>query len=202
MSALEVSAHTKPISYQGDLRNLPASLAPLVALPNWVCWKWQLTEKGRWTKVPYRPKRPNRKASNNDPTTWGTHAEACDAVYANKADGIGFCLLGTEIVAFDIDKCRNPASGVIDPAAIDLVSRAASYTEVTISGTGPRVIGIGYGEKVHRKQKIAGSKVEVESYRKCERYIVVTGNQLADAAPDIADIDRHIDDVVRELDGN
>ena len=42
------------------------------------------------------------------------------------ADGIGFNLLNTNIGAFDIDDCRNPASMEIDPFALDLVKRANS----------------------------------------------------------------------------
>jgi hypothetical protein len=43
-----------------------------------------------------------------------------------------------------------------------IVNRATSYTEMTVSGTGLRVIGYGTGPKVHRSP---GSAVEVESYR-------------------------------------
>ena len=58
-------------------------------------------------------------------------------------------------------------------------SAAASYTEMTPSGTGLRVIGYGSGGEVQRKQKIPGSAVEVESYRNTARYITITGNAVA-----------------------
>jgi hypothetical protein len=73
-----------------------------------------------------------------------------------------------------------------------------------VSGTGLRVIGFGHGsrgEKIHRKQKIPNSGVEVESYRSPERYIVITGIPLADTWPHVADIGYVMDDVVAELDG-
>ena len=82
-----------------------------------------------------------------------------------------------------------------------IVDRATSYTEMTVSGTGLRVIGYGTGPKVHRKQKLPGSAVEVESYRNAERYIVITGNPLPETWPHMADIDDVIDAVVAELDG-
>ena len=123
------------------------------------------------------------------------------AFEAGQCDGIGFNLSGTDIAAFDIDKCRDPATGDIAPEAMAIVDRATSYTEMTVSGTGLRVIGYGTGAKMHRKQKLPGSAVEVESYRGAERYIVVTGNPLPETWPHMADIDAEIDAVVAELDG-
>ena len=122
--------------------------------------------------------KPERYAKNNDPSTWGTYAAGLAAFEAGKCDGIGFNLLGTDIAAFDIDDCRDPATGEIAPEAMAIVNRAASYTEMTASGTGLRVFGYGFGANVHRKQTMPGSAVEVESYRNAERYIVITGNPL------------------------
>jgi hypothetical protein len=59
---------------------------------------------------------------------------------------------------------------------------------MTVSGTGLRVIGYGTGPKVHRKQKLPGCPVEIESYRNAERYIVITGNSVPETWPHIADI--------------
>ena len=119
-----------------------------------------------------------------------------------QCDGIGFNLSGTDIAAFDIDKCRDKATGSIAPEAMALVESAASYTEMTVSGTGLRVIGFGCGEKIHRKQRLNDSNVEVESYRGAERYIVITGNPLPGGWPHIADITSEMDSLVAELDGN
>ena len=206
MNTASATKTARPISFQGDLSNLPAELAPLKALPNWVCWSWhwQLNKKtgvGKWDKPPFRPSDPSQFAKNNDPSTWGTYAEALAAFDANQCDGIGFNLSGTDIAAFDIDKCRDKLTGVIAPEATAIVDRAASYTEMTVSGTGLRVIGFGAGKNLQRKQKLPNSAVEVESYRGCERYIVVTGNPLADTWPHMADITSEMDTLVAELDG-
>ena len=153
---------------------------------------------------------PSRRSGHRPPTTtprttiratWGTYEQALAAFEAGQCDGIGFNLSGTDIAAFDIDKCRDPATGDIAPEAMAIVNRATSYTEMTVSGTGLRVIGYGTGPKVHRKQKLPGSAVEVESYRNAERYIVITGNPLPETWPHIADIGDVIDAVVAELDG-
>ena len=130
----------RPVPFQGDLRNLPDALAPLKKLPNWVCWRWEwrVDKKGggKWTKPPLQPKNPTSYAKNNDPATWGTYAEALAVFETRKCDGIGFILSGTDIAAFDIDKCRDPATGDVAPEAMAIVNRATSYTEMTVSGTG------------------------------------------------------------------
>lgn len=195
----------QPIPLQGDLRNLPQALAPLKTPRNWVGWRFELRvnkKKGvsDWTKPPLRPDNPQQHAKNDDPSTWGSYAQALTVFETGQSKGIGFCLLGTTIAAFDLDNCRDPVTGAIAPEAMAIVKRAASYTEVTVSGTGLRIIGIGSGAKVHRKQKIFGSPVEAESYRKAERYIVITGNPLAGTPMQLTNIDAVIDAVVTELD--
>ena len=92
-----VNGHAKPtarpVALQGDLANLPEALAPLKALRNWVCWKWEW-RNGYWTKPPYRPQ--GGYARNTDPATWCSYDEAVAAYQAGGFDGIGFNLLGTE----------------------------------------------------------------------------------------------------------
>jgi hypothetical protein len=195
----------RPVSVQGDLRRLPKALEPLTTVPNWVGWKWEwrVDKKGvgKWTKPPVRPDAPSQYAKNNDSRTWGRYEQALAAFESGQCDGIGFCLAGSNVSAFDLDKARDPATGNIAPEAMGYVNRANSYTEVSVSGTGLHVIGKGSGKQVHRKQKVPGSAVEVESYRGAERYIVITGNPLPGTWPHIANIDGVIDDVVEELGG-
>lgn len=195
----------RPVPFQGDLRNLPAALTPLKELPNWVCWsfEWRADKKGagKWTKPPRQPRNPQQYAKNNDPKTWGTYEEALAAFDAGQCEGIGFNLLGTDLGVFDLDKCRDPVTRSIAPEAMSIVYRSVSYTEITPSGTGLRVIGRGIGAKVHRKQKIRGCAVEVESYRGAERYITITCNPLPQRGQMFRCIDDIIDAVVAELDG-
>ena len=183
-----------------DLRRLPLALEPLIALPNWLIWRWEGAEE-KPTKVPYQSKHPNIKASSTAPKTWSNFASAIAS--EKKADGIGFCLFETEIGAFDIDDCRDPTTREIDPWALKLVKKAASYTEITISGTGLRIIGRAAGPKIYCKQKVkAANGVTVEIYRKAERYIVMTGNALPEAPAVLADLDTIMDEVFAELDGS
>jgi primase-polymerase (primpol)-like protein len=182
---------------QGDLHHLPAALAPLLALPHWVCWRWGKTKakngEEKWTKVPFQPNGWNAK--NNDPTTWSSY-EAVTAV-VDKFDGIGFCLLNGNIAAFDIDHCRDASTGDIDPWAAHLVEQTGSYSEITVSGTGLRIIGYGEGERLQRKLPVHDG-VSLEAYRRTERYIVITGNPLP-GSKDIINIDERLDATVAEL---
>ena len=113
-----------------------------------------------------------------------------------KFDGIGFCLLNSGFSAFDIDDCRKPDTGEIYPWAASLVERVASYTEITVSGTGLRIVGSGNGPELHRKLPVADG-VSIEVYRRAARYIVITGNPLNGFG--ITNIDKHLDATVAEL---
>jgi hypothetical protein len=194
-----------PETVQGDLANLPAALARLKTIPNWVCWKWQerADEKGggKLTKPPLQPANPQCYANVTDRQTWGTYEQALAAYKAGKCNGIGFCLKGTEFAVFDLDNCRDKQTGTIAPEAMAIVNRAASYTEITPSGTGLRVIGtdIGSNGEVHRKQKINGSAVGVESYSNTARYITVTGLPLRNTEPRLSFIGHVVDAVIAEL---
>lgn len=190
----------KPVTYSNALRHLQAPLARhLKAPPNWVVWKW-IKKNGKWTKPPFIATSPDRPAKNNDPTTWCSYDQACTTVENGKADGIGFCLLGTNISAFDIDDCRNPETMEIHPFALELVKRANSYTEVTVSGTGLRIIGTGSNRELHRKLKASNAAISVEFYRNTARYITISNLPLPDVTTELSDIDALLDTVLAELD--
>jgi hypothetical protein len=164
-----------------DLEQLPSALAPLTDLPNWVVWRWTW-EDAEWTKPPYRVDNPSKHAKNNDPSTWGSYEAACRAVQQGKADGIGFNLLGTDINALDLDKCRNSKTGAVDPwaqALIDQATPAGAYVEVTVSGTGFRILGVGSQKREQRKVKLPehGPNAQIEFFRNCERFITISGLQ-------------------------
>ena len=73
------------------------------------------------------------------------------------ADGIGYTLLGADIAAIDLDDCcRRDA---LHKKTKDSTNRAkqlrseanGAYVEVTVSGTGLRLIGTAAGAEVHRR---------------------------------------------------
>jgi hypothetical protein len=175
----------KPNRIATNLENFPVALAPLCQIAHWVLWRWEL-RKGKngdetWTKPPYMAANPRRKAKNNDPATWSTYQVAAAAV--KDADGVGFALLDTPFAAVDLDHCIDIESGAIDPWAKAWVDAAnGAYVEATPSGEGLRIIGLGSGDKLHRKWKIEGARANaaIEVYRGCERYITITGAQLGE----------------------
>jgi predicted P-loop ATPase len=187
----------------GKFIDLPAALKPYARDPVWITWKLEPSRKkpGKFTKVPYRAVNPNWKAKCNDATTWAPFDVALKAYKAGRCDGIGFCLLGTDLGAFDLDDCRNPQTGELEDEARQLVDRARSYTEITPSDTGLRIILKATGAKLHRAQPVANANgMKIESYRKCQRFITVTGNILPGVPDQLANGDVLLDETVARLD--
>jgi primase-polymerase (primpol)-like protein len=178
---------------------IPACLEPLVREARWLVWRREPGRGGRLTKVPYRADLPSARASCNDPATWCSFDTAMRAYTEGGVDGIAFALLGSNIAAFDVDHCRDAASGALHEWAQRLVERCGSYVEITPSREGIRILGTGSDRKIHRKFEIAdGASVEV--YRNCARLITVTGNRISPALDRLADVDAIADQVVAELD--
>lgn len=179
----------KPAIIQADLEKLPAVFWPYQDLKIWTTWSW-VWVNDRWTKPPFQPN--GAHARSQGPDTWCTYADALDAVRASKADGIGIMLFGMKSleIVFDIDHCRNPETGVIDAWAQEIIDEAASYTEVTPSGTGVRVLGFGDVGRIHRRfNKVGGEDGGLEVYTAGEgRYITVTGMQVPGCWPVVSDI--------------
>ena len=164
----------------------PQALEPIRDFKRWGNWGYGPGEP----KIPRTPRTNPRArklaaAKNDDPSTWGTYE---DAVQSAKDFGCGVGLMlgpngdGVDIVAFDLDDCRNPDTGELAPWAQELVKRANSYTEKTPSGNGLRIIGCGNIHELHTSlQRPDGGHVEV--YSLALRYITVTGDRL-EGTPD------------------
>src|SRR5215471_9574819 len=60
---------------------------------------------------------PNGGARSNDPSTWGSYADAVAAVAAGNADGIGYMLKDSNIGAIDLDHCVDQESTKLEPWA-------------------------------------------------------------------------------------
>jgi putative DNA primase/helicase len=116
--------------------------AELRKLDQWVCWRYVEREPGtKATKVPFNP-RTGAHADTTAPATWSTFDEAVTA--APRYDGIGFVFTDTDpYFGVDLDGCRDPDTGDIEPWAQAIVDDVCSYTEVTPSGRGLHVIAIG-----------------------------------------------------------
>jgi putative DNA primase/helicase len=151
------------------LRNVPDDLT---RRPQWVVWRYE-TRDERETKVPYIPGGVGR-ASTTDLMTWRTFEEATDALQqgSGRWSGVGFVFCsGDPFVGVDLDECRDPETGDLQPWAEIIVEdmREGAYIEVSPSGRGVHLICIG---KFRGKRR---GSVEVYSQ---ERYFTVTGEVL------------------------
>jgi hypothetical protein len=195
-----MSQSPQPQTYNGDFTDPPKALARLCLMPNWVLWKWQLNEKGDWTKPPYKASNPKQHAKSNVPETWSDRHVAVNAVLAGKANGTGFVLTGTDVAAIDLDKCRNPVTRQITDWAAAIINAVPdAYVEITVSGTGLRIIGIAAEPEVHRAFNLDdGGRIEL--FRHTTRYITISGLQLGNSS-ELPNIDKLIDNLVTRYDG-
>jgi hypothetical protein len=132
----------------------PVTLASLAPLACWVAWQTEDREHGKPTKIPYAP--DGRKARADAPKTWGNRdqAEAMAArlpkPYGSGGVGIEFHHLadGRRYGGIDLDTCRDPATGALEDWAQDVVTKFASYTEVSPSETGVKIFFLYDGENL------------------------------------------------------
>jgi hypothetical protein len=184
----------KPVTFNGDLANLPDAFRPYLAEPIWLCWRWVWKEENqKWDKIPSVPNSPLKNARSTDPSTWGTYADAVASAQAGKADGIGLAMQGlsNNEIALDLDDCRNPETGQAEPWALEIIEEANCYCEITPSGEGFRVLGRGAVGK-HNAAVMAsdGTRSGLEIFTAgAGRYITVTGKALPDCWPHMADIE-------------
>jgi hypothetical protein len=150
---VEADVFSTPIAPESGEAKERVTIATLEALPCWVAWQKETREgSDKPTKLPYCTAR--RKAKANDPRTWLTR-KAAEAVekqlpkpYGIGGVGLEFTQLddGRGVAGIDLDSCRDPETGRIQPWAQELIDGFASYTEVSPSKTGVKVFYL-YGLK-------------------------------------------------------
>ena len=137
--------------------------------PQWVCWDWVYRAE-KWTKVPLNPATGER-ADSTDRTTWGTFAQALGRYRGRRLAGVGFVFSPDDPYAgVDLDKCRDPATGDVAEWAREIVAALDSYTEVSPSGTGLKVIVRGALPGGRNR------KGEIEMYDRA-RFFALTGHR-------------------------
>ncbi len=144
--------------------------------PQWV--NWQAVERdGKITKPPYQS--DGQPAKSNDPATWNSFPVVLAA--AHGFDGVGFVLTQDDpFVGLDFDHCRcrafdnldsEIAVGLIQPEIAAHIKKLDSYTEISPSGRGIRVLLKG-------KLSVNGKrKGPIEAYQS-GRYVTITGHTL------------------------
>jgi len=161
----------------------------------WVAWKAKPKPNGKTDKIPINP-HTGKNASSNDPTTWGTYQEATKAVEKYGLNGIGFVFTDKDpFVGFDLDDCRDPKSGQITLQAEAYLDKFDSYSEVSPSGRGLRIIVEG---KVPGKRKRSGKDIEIYG---TGQFLTITGEHLTDTPSTIEDRQKEINEVYEQLFG-
>jgi primase-polymerase (primpol)-like protein len=168
-------------------------LAPtdLCDLNQWVLWRYEWKEgkdgkPGKWDKPPYTSQ--GRHASATNPGTWISFKEAKTAYQRGQElpadnkkhfDGIGFVPtkdVSTELhpTLIDLDKCRDPDTGEIEAWAKEELDLINSYSEVSPSATGIRIVTRARALPEDGKGRKKGP---VEIYQTAH-YLTITGHRL------------------------
>ena len=194
---LPQEAMKPPPAHRVNVEAIPHELR---ARPQWVVWQHERRdpddEEAKPTKVPYRPSLGERvKADSTNPKTWGTFEEALDAHVLGGFDGIGYVLDRNDpYVGVDLDECVDPETGDVEEWAADIVRELNSYTEVSPSGRGLRVIARAQwpAELVvnNRWGSTRKGEMRVEMYG-AMRYLTLTGRLVPGTVSDIRD--RHVE---------
>ena len=143
-----------------------------------VCWRYSRSGDGashRWCKQPISPI-DGKLAKITTPETWSDFGTTMNTFQRNKSylAGIGFVFTDDDpFVGIDLDHCRDAESGELTDWASTLVNELGSYTEVSPSGTGVKII-LKSDQQVpsHRK-----SSPGIEIYS-TQRYFTLTGHVL------------------------
>jgi putative DNA primase/helicase len=148
--------------------------------PQWVVWRYEDKPNGQATKVPYSPCLQFQKASSTDRRTWSTFSDALTAKITDKMDGIGFVFTAEDpYIGVDLDDCYDERRGVydtdkLDPDEADWVRTLGSYTEVSPSNTGVKVILRGKLPSDLDRHSWGGNGVYESG-----RFFTITGNVLS-----------------------
>ena len=140
----------------------------------WVPWRPELRPgQDKPTKVPYRAADLSQRASTTDADTWATFEQATRAVSGSGGKyGIGYVFDTDDgSSGVDLDNCRDPATGELEPWAKEIIELLASYTEISPSGTGIKVFVLGH------KPDGRSRRGNVEMYSEA-RFFTVTGDHL------------------------
>jgi putative DNA primase/helicase len=149
--------------------------------PQWVCWRYVARGEGKKPdKKPVNPKTLGY-AGPHWPNTWSTFDTAyttylhhCFRDDEEQLNGVGFFLTPQDpFVAVDLDNCIQAQE--ITPFALKIVQTLQSYTEISPSGTGLRIVVTSpYTGNVKTP--------DLEIYTQ-HRYVTLTGHHWA-GAPD------------------
>jgi putative DNA primase/helicase len=155
--------------------NIPSELRDY---PHWVGWRFvQRPDRPKPDKVPVNP-RTGAWAKPNDPRTWAPFHDALDVYERRRLDGVGFMFTKEgPHTGIDLDACRDPHSGRLDPWAEEIAAAIKSYADISPSDTGAKIILRGKlpADAGHCYKQAGGGRVELYD---AGRFFTLTGRLL------------------------
>lgn len=189
-------SHLPPVcDLQPILSNTPECLR---SRRQWVGWKYVLRED-KWTKCPFNV-RAGKMADSTDSSTWSSFDEAVEAFRADQRyAGVGYVFAADDpYCGVDLDDCIEPSTGELKPWGKDFIDLLTSYSEISPSGTGVKIIV--EAAKPGPRCKTGYEDGEVEMYDHA-RFFTITGRRLEGTPADINPRQEQIDQIYRSVFG-
>lgn len=160
--------------------NIPTTLK---ANQRWAPWRAVWNEKRqKFDKIPAHAKAPYYGISTAKPERWYTYEVALKAYQDNPAlfAGVGYVMTGQhDVVGIDLDNCVS--ENTIAPWAQEVIAQLGSYTELSPSGNGLRILINGA-----IPNDWTNHEVGIEVYGGHEpRFLTVTGQRLKASVLDV-----------------
>ena len=177
------TADLPPVGQVFNGANIPQELK---SMRRWAVWKAIWNEaRQKYDKVPYD--QSHRGLSTKDVDRWSDYESAAATLKLNPSryHGLGLVFTGIEgVVGIDLDNCREGTT--IAPWAREIVEAMGSYTEISPSGHGLRIISRGTTDLDWNNHTVG---IEVYS-GKSARFLTITGDTsrprpVTDAPPEV-----------------
>ncbi len=186
----------KPSALPVDFDGIPEDLK---TQRRWVNWRYKRVrdKKGayKWTKPPYQARNLRLNAAVDDSSTWASFDEARAAYERGECDGIGYVLIeDDDLFGVDYDSCVDPVTGGTSADALEVIDALDSYTTLSPSGTGVRILARG-------KLPPGGRRKGKREMYQDGRYLTLTGQSIGVERP-IATRQAQIEDVHRRIFGD
>src|SRR5258706_14866246 len=132
------SEQPEPPCYRPCIENVPDELRQSA---HWMVWGWrQRRASGKWAKVPHSVS-TKAPADALNAANWCAFERACLAMGVGGYSGIGYVpTVDDGFTLADLDGCRDVETGELAAWARAFVARFDTYTEVSPSGTGLRLV--------------------------------------------------------------
>jgi hypothetical protein len=132
------SEQPDPPRYKLCIEHIPDDLKQS---PHWMVWRWgERRASGKWAKVPHSVA-TNKPADALNDANWCAFERACLAMGVSGYSGIGYVPTADDgFTLADLDCCRDVETGELAEWASAFVERFHTYSEISPSGTGLRLV--------------------------------------------------------------